>query len=340
MQVSGKIYPNGEFGIARVKRFNPEPLPEAPDRRKAELVREYVQEIGIEAVLEAERSIHPPAPLGLSLLPNSRNRAKRGSKGITREAARNVRNAAYLMEERYGRKVLTFATLTLPSLSPEEFELIAVQWSTIVQRLVDRLRRDLVAADLPGQIVGVTEIQEQRLTALGQFAPHLHLLFVGRKPRSSWQISTKRIDSIWHDVLSKRLNRSVEINSACNLQMVRRSASGYLGKYMSKGSKTVSKIAETKPGTILPSAWHTMTRTLLNWIKKRITSDSDIIHSLWEDCWAETQSLCAFRGFIEIEVSEGWVYICGAYGRVNSEFLSFLKSEYKKHTVDTSWKAC
>lgn len=327
MLVTGKIYPNGEFGIARVKKFDPESLPEKGDRRKAELVHEYVKEIGIEAVLEAERNKGTAVPLGLSMLPNSRNRAKRGSKGITREAARNVRNAAYLIEERHPRKVLSFVTLTLPSLSPEEFELISAQWSIVVQRLVDRLRRDLVAAGCPGEILGVTEIQEQRLTEFGQFAPHLHLLFVGRRIGRTWAVSTKRIDSIWHDVLSNRLNRAVSTSSACNMQTPRGSIARYLAKYMSKGVKILKTSGTTKSGTILPSAWHTMSRTLLQRIKKRIVSESDIIHALWDDCWSEVHALCAFRGFVEIKVSDGWVYICGAYGRVTNEFLEWLKSD-------------
>lgn len=327
-EVTGKIYPNGEFGIARVRRFTPEHPQEEGDTRRAELVREYLPQIGLEAMLEIEGQRAKPDPLGSSLLPISRNRAPRGSNGITREAARNVRNAAYLMEERYGKSHLTFATLTLPSLCPEEFELVAAQWSKIVQRLVDRLRRDLVNAGLPPEIVGVTEIQEKRLTRFGQFAPHLHLLWVGRLVGRSWAITTKRIDSIWQDVLENRLNRAIEINSACNLQRVRKSASGYLGKYMSKGSKAVSSIKLTSPGTTLPSAWHTISRKLLKWIAKRTIVSPEIISLVWDDCWSKDHALVGFSGFIEVEVSEGWVYICGAYGRIKSEFLGWLKSEF------------
>lgn len=326
-EVIGKVYPNGEFGITRVKRFNPEPLPEVKLTRKQELTIEYLPVIGIDGIKAVDGDRAAIAPLGSSSLPNFQNRAKRGSKGITREAARNVRNAVYLMEERYPRKVLSFVTLTLPSLSPEEFELVAAQWSKIVNHLVTRLRQDLMRANLPAQLVGVTEIQEQRLTKFGQFAPHLHLLFVGRKPGRSWAITTKRIDSIWQDVLENRLNRKVSIVSSCKMEVPRQSMGKYLSKYMSKGVKIIGRLDVIQLGIVLPSAWHTMTRSLLNWIRQRIVSEPEVINSLWEDCWSETPALVGFHGFITIEVSEGWEYICGAYGRVKSEFLEWLKSD-------------
>lgn len=336
MEVVGKIYPNGEFGIARVKRFNPEPLHDEALTRKQELTIEYLPIIGIEGIKAVDGDREAVAPLGSSLLPKSPIRAKRGEKGITREGARNVRNAAFLLQERYGKNRLTFATLTLPAVSQEESRLLSLDWHKIVKGLVKEVRRDLGRHHLPQVVVGVTEIQPGRTSRDLVLGLHLHLLWVGRAARGSWVISTKRIDELWQRQLEKALNRDVKVNSACNLQMVRRSASGYLGKYMSKGAKTVNAVRETMPGTPLPSAWYTMTRSLLHWIKKRIVSASDIIHSLWEDCWAETHSLCDFRGFIEIEVSEGWVYICGAYGRVKSEFLEWLKSEFSRGEVSAA----
>lgn len=326
VEVIGKVYPNGEFGIARVKKFNPEkPLEERRDRH-VELVREYLPEIGFEALREVEQELHPPAPLGSSLLPISPNRAKRGSNGITREAARNVRNAAFLLQERYGRKRLTFATLTLPAVSPEESQSLALGWHTIVKGLVKEIRRDLERHRLPPVVVGVTEIQPERTDRDQVLGLHLHLVWVGRANFGSWAITTKRIDELWQRQLERTLQRSVTVKSACNLQMVRRSASGYLGKYMSKGAKTVSAVKETMLGTTLPSAWYTMTRSLLYWIRQRIVSDPEVISAIWNDCWAENPALCDFRGLIEIEVSDGWVYICGAYGRLKREFMKWLKT--------------
>lgn len=325
-EVVGKIYPNGEFGIARVRKFNPDAPLEPESDRHVELVREYLPEVGFEALREVEQELHPPAPLGSSLLPISPIRAKRGSNGITREAARNVRNAAFLLQEKYGRKRLTFATLTLPAISQEESRSLSLGWHMIVKGVVKEIRRDLERHHLPPVVVGVTEIQPERTDRDQVLGLHLHLVWVGRANYGSWAITTKRIDELWQRQLEKALQRSVTVKSACNLQMVRRSASGYLGKYMSKGAKTVNAVKETMPGIPLPSAWYTMTRTLLYWIRKRIISDPEVINSLWNDCWAESPSLTDFRGFIEIEVSDGWVYICGAYGRVKSEFLKWLKT--------------
>lgn len=325
-EVTGKIYPNGEFGIARVRKFNPDEPVKVKSDRHVELVRECLPEIGFEALREVEQEVHPQPPLGSSLLPISPIRAKRGSNGITREAARNVRNAAYLLQEKYGRKRLTFATLTLPAVSQEESQLLALDWNMIVKGLVKEIRRDLERHHLPPIVVGVTEIQPERTGRDRVLGLHLHLVWVGRANYGSWAITTRRIDELWQRQLERTLQRSVTVKSACNLQMVRRSASGYLGKYMSKGAKTVNAVKETMPGTPLPSAWYTMTRALLYWIRKRIISDVEVINSLWNDCWSESPSLTDFRGFVEIEVSDGWTYVCGAYGRVKSEFLKWLKT--------------
>lgn len=337
-EVTGKIYPNGEFGIAKVKKFTPEPVKVEPLTRKQELVKEYLPIIGIDGIKAVDGEREAVAPLGLVRLSNFTARAPRGSKGISRQSGRMVRNAAYLLQERYGAKHLSFVTLTLPSVTSVESVLISERWGRIVDNLREALVARLAKAGLPKTLVGVTEIQSQRTKRDGVLGLHLHLLFVGRARYSSWVINTEEIDLLWQTIITNQCPGNWDFSKACKMQQVKGSAAGYLSKYMSKGPGDIQKAQEDVTGACVPRAWHTMTRTLLRWVKSAIVSDRDIIHSLWNDCWSETPSLCSFKRLIEIEVSEGWNYICGAYGKVKSEFLSFLKSEFRrdtKHTVDS-----
>lgn len=329
MKITGKLYPNGEFGIAIAKKFNPDaPVKPVADRH-VDLVREYLPQIGWEAIaaIDAERNL--PSPLGLSLLPNSRSPAARGSGGITRESARTVRNAAFLLEKKFGKERLSFVTLTLPSVSLDESRLLSQEWHTVVHRVVDEIKRDLGRSQLPQAVIGVTEIQTKRLARTGLAALHLHLLFVGRHRRSDWAIQTERIDDIWQRVLSNRLNRTVVISSACNMQMVKHSAAGYLGKYMTKGKKEVETAKVIQPGMTLPSAWHTCSRALLKAIKKMTIVDSEVMMKLWEELWDGAAVLIEIGGFIAVEVMEGWELRVGAWGRVRHWYRDSMISGAK-----------
>ena len=329
-QVTGKIYPNGEFGIAKVKKFTPERSVVKPLTRKQELTIEYLPLIGIDGIKAVDGQAEGSVPLGLVRLSNFTARAKRGSKGISRYSGRMVRNAAFLIQERYGAKHLSFVTLTLPSVTAEESVLISERWSRVVDNLREALVARLAKAGLPKIMVGVTEIQSQRTERDGVLGLHLHLLFVGRHRYSSWAITTEEIDLLWETIITNQIPGNWDFSKACKMQQVKGSAAGYLSKYMSKGPGDIRKAQEDVIGACVPRAWHMMTRTLLQWVKRRTVCDKDVIHSLWEDCWSESPALCRFKKLIEIKVSEDWTYVCGAFGKVKSEFLSFLKSEFDR----------
>lgn len=340
MQVSGKIYPNGEFGIAKVKKFTPEHVEVKPLTRKQQLKIEYLPIIGIEGLKAVDGEAEGSPPLGFVRLSNFTARAPRGSKGITRQSGRMVRNSAYLLQERYGAKHLSFVTLTLPSVTAEESVLISERWSRVVDNLREALVLRLARAGLPKAVVGVTEIQSQRTGRDGVLGLHLHLLFVGRRRYSSWVIKTEEIDLLWQTIITNQCPGNWDFSRACKMQQVKGSAAGYLSKYMSKGPGDIQKAQEDVIGACVPKAWHTMTRMLLRWTKESVITDNDLINSLWSDCFSQTPALCSFKKLIEIKVSEEFTYICGAYGKLKSEFLSFVKSEYTKHTVGMAKNMC
>ena len=261
----GKFWPNGEFGlgfqkrvdmsqkVSRVESVFDNPL--APFRmawacRMAQ-AQQWCNETG--------QSI---PPLGLSPHAKSHKRAKRGSKGISSFGRKMVRNGAYLLQRRYGCNRLSFLTVTLPGVTVAESVQISECWSEIVRKYLQSLRRLLQSRSMPGEIVGCTEIQESRLERDGVLGLHLHLVFCGRASYGSWVISYKEARELWKRELERVVGRSLDCTSTENLERVKHDAEQYLGKYLSKGVKSMQRLVEMGFGDILPSAWWSMSLEL------------------------------------------------------------------------------
>ena len=194
--------------------------------------------------------------MGLSKLTNSEAvKKRRGTRGITALGKRRVRECCELLQRRYGRTRLTFCTLSLPSLPDWEMEKICDGWAGLVHKLQKAIAVRQRRAGLPVSTVGVTEIQPERSEREGRPVLHLHLVWVGRSRGSNWSVSTREIDQIWGTLLSNVLERDVNVGSACKLQSVRKSASGYLGKYLSKGYEQTNRWSNTWYFGWLPTAW-------------------------------------------------------------------------------------
>jgi hypothetical protein len=215
--------------------------------------------------------------LGLSIPVKSRNvpepsetRQRRG-KGITGHARRMVRSAAHILEEQHGKRNLSFGTITIPSLEESEMEIIRGNWNLLVKRFVEEIGRELVRHALSPQVLHVTEMQEERYQRLGEVAPHLHLLFQGRKSGSKkWAISIKKFRQIWERMISNVLHREMSLPAGSRIEVVKKSAKRYLGKYMSKGGKILKDIVNAGLENALPASWWGMTNTLRKQVKDGI----------------------------------------------------------------------
>ncbi len=190
-------------------------------------------------------------------------RARRGTKGITGYARSLVRMGAQALEDRHGLKQLSFLTLTLP-----ESALTActpLTWALVVNRFLKSLRRRLRRENLSTEIVGCTEVQEGRLEASGGRPPlHLHLLFQGRRRGESWCCRPVVFRALWAQACLSVWSDSRGFQSSSRVESLRSSGVSYLGKYMSKGGKML----ELCNSDLLPSSWHTITRSLKNFVQK------------------------------------------------------------------------
>lgn len=190
-------------------------------------------------------------------------RAKRGSKGITSAAKRQIKSCGKLLEEQVQRSNLAFVTLTLPALDESQMRQVCDEWSEITRQFCQSLTRVLARKNLSTDYVQVTEIQENRFQKWGQVCPHLHIVFQSRSHRREpWKVSKDDIRFIWQRTLENILGVRLDCRYATRIESPRKSLSKELGKYLSKGGKVVRAIVDRGLGELLPSAWHGESKAL------------------------------------------------------------------------------
>lgn len=224
-------------------------------------------------------------PLGLSNAPilTEPLRSRKKLLSMTRNMGRNLRNAVYLLEEKYGKEQLSFLTLTLPNLSREGLSSCCAHWDVMVNTFTKWLRTRLELRCMDLEYAYCTEIQPGRLQNRGEYAPHLHIVFRGKAYRKQqWAVSWLDCRYAWADIISKYVVESFDTRALENIQRIKKSAARYLSKYMSKGKQTIPvKGDELDPIHELHTQWGGMSRNLSRAIKRQIirfTATSGNVH--------------------------------------------------------------
>lgn len=213
-------------------------------------------------------------PLGLSdariLTNNGKSRKKLLS--MTSNMARNLRNAIYLLEEKYGKEQLSFLTLTLPNLSTEGLASCCANWDVMVNSFTKWLRSRVEYKCIELEYGYCTEIQQNRLKNRGEYAPHLHIVFRGKAyNKQPWAVSWLDCRNAWIDIISKYVDEQFDTRALENIQRVKKSASRYLSKYLSKGKQSIPEQTDkTAPIQQLHTQWGGMSRKLSQSVKRRI----------------------------------------------------------------------
>lgn len=224
-----------------------------------------------------------PVPLGSSNRLNSHkspencgrfssNRARRGQNGLTPHGKLLVKNSAAYLQERYGRQHLSFATVTIPSVSAEESREISQNWSEILRRFQQSLTRKLKSEGLPQLLVGVTEIQAARFERDGVLGLHYHCVFVGRRPRCDWAVHYLEIREMWRRSFPSKY-QTLDFSSSENVVRVKSAVDKYLSKYISKGVPVLGDSAQIEEfRDVLPTTWYNCTNNLRRVIKSMVLS--------------------------------------------------------------------
>lgn len=259
-----KLHYSGRVSAGRVPK---RPLEKAhfPLHAQGKYIGTMLRSHGLEATQEFVSTLGLSSLSNLHKMPEPAQRKSRGSRGMTAYGRQVVRSTCQWLEDRHGHKYLSFLTLSIPpeAVQPELYE----NWARLTKNLRQVLSYHLRAAGLPGQLIGVVEVQERRQSD-GAELPYLHwhIVFQGRKKHGPWALSPSRIDSIWRNALEEILGKDVCVKAAANIQRVKKSCVSYLGKYLSKGLKALSSINPK----YLPSSWYMCTRSLSQSVKNAI----------------------------------------------------------------------
>lgn len=321
------IYPNGEFTIGLDSQGRL-PLNQRP---RAESVKNmfwdglsdegkrWVKQVAAERVSD----------LGLAIPPNSPKRV-RGLNGITSYGARMVRNAAFLMQEKYGKDSLGFVTLTLPKMTKDDQRNVARNWASIVKtyfKEVGRLYERKTGRKFT--YVAVTEIQTKRWKRHHDLGLHLHYVYHGRifNP-GPWFIGFREVRDKWQSAVQKFCNEVYDYRFSENCKGVFKDASRYLSKYMSKGCQLIKEVEAGGFEGCLPHSWYSISRRLASAIKRRVSKSERVAAGIVSRIGSERlREVIEYVGMVDIETPASGFRIVGFYGKLQEEFIGKAKHE-------------
>jgi hypothetical protein len=132
---------------------------------------------------------------------------------------------------------------------------VCVGWGDIVRTVIQWLGRKLKAKGLPALIVGCIELQTKRASRTGEPGLHIHAVFQGRGNKTGWAITPSQVRSAWKRAVESKALESLEFANSENLVQVRKSASQYLAKYLSKGGALWEKLVNHRYAELHPTSW-------------------------------------------------------------------------------------
>lgn len=267
---SGRLFPSGKVTVGRVppKRIGVEDARYEVERPKYEYYKKqhWHHEAGL--VTEYVDTLVDGSELGLASVSNCHKPSVRkyGLKGISARGRTSVREGAYLLERRYGRR-LGFYTLTCPYTDENSIYSYNQNINYIQRTYFQELKREYERQGCSWSYVSVLEIQTKRFSDTGVPVLHIHYIAPCYQPNTyTWICEADTLRSIWKRCLYNVLGGEVAVGASVDSSVVRTSAVGYISKYMSKGSKEVSFLAEVCPDQ-LPSQWWSMSQNVRKAIK-------------------------------------------------------------------------
>jgi hypothetical protein len=202
------------------------------------------------------------------------------------------------------------------------------EWSKVMiavrKKLTYRLENASIA--LP-QVVVVSEIQEERYETTGYPVLHLHCLFQGRNPYSSWAVNKAEIQQLWETTIFNIVDLHVDCSKATRIEPVRKSAENYMGKYMSKGVAAVKAIIDAGYTDWLPRQWWGMSRSLSRKIRSLIRITHKSATTLWHTLLDGVSGICQWFRPVHIEARTGEKYLVAFYGKLTTEMNNSIESE-------------
>lgn len=317
-RIIAKVYPNGEFtlGYDSSKRVLSSDVRSQPECVQNWFYPSLSDEIKGECrAIAAHRVME--STIGSSLVANS-PKIRRGLRGISNRAARSVRNMAFILERENGKKRLSFTTVTLPEMSKSDHDNVTENWASVVKDFFKDIGREYSKkVDKRFEYVAVTEVQEKRFERTGYVGLHIHFVYAGRlSDKGNWILSPREVRDSWSKAVSRFCSEEYDFSASENCQRVRRSAEGYLGKYLTKGTKTVRRIIDEGCIHNLPSTWYSRSLTLAKRVNRQVRRSASVGDFLSKRfCRGATLNTVSFYRAITIESPSTGERIIGYVGK-------------------------
>ena len=263
LEPSGRLWPDGQFSIGYAPCGGME-----REMSPSEYAEKWMPPLGSSLPSNSHRDVDAGNP-------------KRGQKGITSYGKKVLKNAVWRMQRLYGKRSLSFVTLTLPSITFEESWYVSSNWSEILRVFYQKVVRRLELHGLPRVYAGCTELQPKRSNREEHPALHIHFVVVGRwRSRGAWALSPLDFRTMWMDSVKPYLQGKYSWDAVENVQMVKKDVSAYLGKYISKGVCVGNPPDPMYTGWSLPTSWYNVSLGLRQWVTGNIRRHPSLIEMI------------------------------------------------------------
>ena len=302
--LSGRLWPSGRFSIGSVPFGGKEPV-----RLGVMGGPEDVGTIGLSLPSNCHRNIEDVPSVSFQ---------GRGANGITAHGRNVVESAVCLMERIYGRRKLGFATLTLPSVTVDESWVVSARWRDIQRTFFQRLKREYARRGVDFCYVAVTEIQGKRFEKTGVLGLHLHFCYPAMCGRG-FVLGPSEFRKVWLDCIRGIIGDIRGGASVENIQRVKKSASAYMAKYLSKGVGILRKVRDSRPLGILPHSWYGLSISLRRMVKGCTITSPSLVSFIYEIAQVEEfqDAFVYVRDFIK--AVGGRERLLGIYGKLDDQ---------------------
>lgn len=319
----GRIDPDGRFAVWQSKRLENKHVKVSKAQVQDEtfaVVRQLQATATAMGANLSQRRVSPgmsemlrgisegcdPEGPGLSKEPNSEKRPKpRGSGGLTKHGARLIRNGGALIERRYGTRCCSMFTGTFPRLTPDQWEIVRVNWAKAWDLFLRKVVYHLKENKLCPGVVACFEMQTERYQKTGEPGLHVHMLFQGRrKSCGPWLIHRQLMQKLWKETWENFLPSSLRWNAACQTVRVAKSVAAYLGKYLSKGLVAAPTSTATTSATPLLSQWYAVSSCIRRWVKTA-TCHSSTVGEFLHHALQEGDPALYWYSWVKIELADG-----------------------------------
>jgi hypothetical protein len=189
-------------------------------------------------------------------------RVRRGMKGLTKYGRDQIYSGCALMEKKYGKDNLGFGLLTIPTYSREGQARLHENWSKVMRDWREWMTYHLVRSGFEPDLLAVYEVQEGRFHRYGEPVLHVHYVFPWILNGEKW-LKDRDVLKYWWALCNRYAEeRAKRYWKGQKIQRVEKDVSGYISKYVSKGTAVIKKMVEEGFSGWVPKSWMMMTQSV------------------------------------------------------------------------------